>query len=114
VGDGCIINDAVIEHSLIGVRSRIEAGAVIRDSLVMGADFYETPDRARPPEAPPIGIGQGSHIERTIVDKNARIGDDVRITPDGKPAPFDGPNFYVRDGLVIIPKNAVVMSGTTI
>jgi len=114
VGDGCIINDAVIEHSLIGVRSRVEAGAVIRDSLVMGADFYETPDRAHPPEAPPIGIGQGSHIERTIVDKNARIGDDVRITPDGKPAQLDGPNFYVRDGLVIIPKNAVVMSGTQI
>jgi glucose-1-phosphate adenylyltransferase len=114
VSDGCIINDAVIEHSLVGVRSRIEAGAVIRHSLVMGADYYETPDRDRPPEAPPIGIGQGAYIERTIVDKNARIGDEVRITPDAKPAQFDGPNFYVREGLVIIPKNAVVMSGTTI
>ncbi|HYC32502.1 MAG TPA: sugar phosphate nucleotidyltransferase, partial [Gemmatimonadales bacterium] len=114
VGDGCIINDALIEHSLVGVRSRIEAGATIRDSLVMGADYYETPDRPRPPEAPPIGIGQGAYIERTIVDKNARIGDDVRITPDGKPANFDGPNFYIRDGLVIIPKSAVVMSGTVI
>ena len=114
VGDGCIINDAVIEHSLIGVRSRIEAGATIRDSLIMGADYYETPERARPPGAPPMGIGQGCHIERTIVDKNARIGDDVRITPDDKPPTFDGPNFYVRDGLVIIPKNGVVMSGTVI
>ena len=114
IGDGCIINDALIEHSLVGVRSRIEAGAVIRDSLVMGADYYETPDRPGPPEAPPIGIGQGAHIERTIVDKNARIGDDVRITPDGKPPNFDGPNFYIRDGLVIIPKSAIVMSGTLI
>jgi glucose-1-phosphate adenylyltransferase len=114
VGDGCIINDAVIEHSLVGVRSRIEAGAVIRDSLVMGADYYETPDRTRPPEAPPIGIGQGSVIERTIVDKNARIGDDVRITPDGKPVHFDGPNFYVRDGIVVVPKNAVIPSGSEI
>ena len=96
------------------MRSRIEAGATIRDSLIMGADYYETPDRPRPEGAPPIGIGQGAHIDRTIVDKNARIGDDVRITPDGKPPEFDGPNFFVRDGLVVIPKGAIVMSGTEI
>jgi glucose-1-phosphate adenylyltransferase len=114
IADGCIINDAVIEHSLIGVRSRIEAGAEIRDSLVMGADYYETPDRRSPLGAPLMGIGQGTRIERAIVDKNARIGDDVRISPEGKPAHFDGPNFYVRDGLVVIPKGAVVMSGSTI
>ena len=80
----------------------------------MGADYYETPDRPRPAGAPPIGIGQGAWIERTIVDKNARIGDAVRITPEGKPAEFDGPNFYVRDGIVVVPKNAVIMSGTEI
>jgi len=114
VADGCIINDALIEHSLIGVRSRIEAGATIRDSLIMGTDYYEIPERPGPAGAPPMGIGRGCFIERTIVDKNARIGDDVRITPDGKPASFDGPNFYLRDGLVIIPKSAVVMSGTEI
>ncbi|HUF34364.1 MAG TPA: glucose-1-phosphate adenylyltransferase [Gemmatimonadales bacterium] len=114
VADGCIINDALIEHSLIGVRSRIEAGATIRDSLIMGTDYYEIPERPGPAGAPPMGIGQGCFIERTIVDKNARIGDDVRITPDGKPPSFDGPNFYTRDGLVIIPKGAVVMSGTEI
>jgi len=114
IADGCIINDALINHSLVGVRSRIEAGSTIRDSLVMGADYYETPDRPKPEGAPPIGIGQGAWIERTIVDKNARIGDEVRITPAGKPAELDGPNFYVRDGLVIIPKGAVVMSGTVI
>ena len=114
IADGCIINDAVIEHSLVGVRARIEAGSTIRDSLVMGADYYETPDRTPPPGAPPIGIGQGAWIERAIVDKNARIGDAVRITPEGKPAHFDGPNFHVRDGIVVVPKNAVIMSGTEI
>jgi glucose-1-phosphate adenylyltransferase len=114
IADGCIINDAVIEHSLIGVRSHIQAGATIRDSLVMGQDYYETPDRPGPWGAPPMGLGHGTSIERTIVDKNARIGDEVRITPDGKPAHLDGPNFYIREGLVIIPKNAVVMSGTVI
>ncbi|MBP2647111.1 MAG: glgC [Gemmatimonadetes bacterium] len=114
ISDGCIINDAVIEHSLIGLRSRIQAGAVIRDSLVMGQDYYETVERGRPSGAPLIGIGHGSVIERTIVDKNARIGDGVRISPDDKPASFDGPNFYVRDGLVVIPKNAIVPDGSVI
>ena len=114
ISDGCIINDAEIEHSLIGLRSRIQAGAVIRDSLIMGQDYYETVERGRPSGAPLIGIGHGSVIERTIVDKNARIGDGVRISPDGKPASFDGPNFYVRDGLVVIPKNAIVPDGSVI
>ncbi len=113
IADGCIVIDAEITHSLIGVRSRIHAGAVIRDSLVMGADYYETPERVRP-GAPPIGIGEGTVIERAIVDKNARIGSGVRITPDGKPAEMDGPNFYVRDGIVVIPKGAVVPDGTVI
>jgi glucose-1-phosphate adenylyltransferase len=114
IADGCIINDAVIEHSLVGVRARIEAGATIRYSLLMGADYYETPDRAPPMGAPPIGIGQGTSIERAIVDKNARIGDSVRISPEGKPPHFDGPNFYVRDGIVVVPKNAVIPSGSEI
>ncbi len=114
ISDGCIINDAQIEHSLVGVRSRIEAGATLRHTLVMGQDYYETPDRVRAEGAPPMGIGHEVWIEGTIVDKNARIGDGVRITPEGKPADFDGPNFFVRDGLVIIPKGAVVANGTVI
>jgi glucose-1-phosphate adenylyltransferase len=79
----------------------------------MGHDYYETPERARH-GAPAMGIGHGTVIERTIVDKNARIGADVRITPDGKPAELDGRNFYVRDGIVVIPKNAVIPDGTII
>jgi len=114
LADGCIINDATIEHSLVGVRSRIQAGATIRDSLLMGQDYYDSPERRPVLGAPIMGIGHRAWIERTIVDKNARIGDDVRITPGGKPDFFDGPNFYVRDGIVIIPKNAVIMSGTVI
>jgi glucose-1-phosphate adenylyltransferase len=114
IADGCIINDARIEHSLLGVRSRVQAGATIKDALVMGQDYYDSPDRAPVAGAPTMGIGHRAWIERTIVDKNARIGDDVRITPDGKPAYHDGVNFYVRDGIVIIPKNAVIMSGTVI
>ena len=114
IADGCIINDASIEHSLLGVRSRVQAGATIHDALVMGQDYYDSPDRLPLPGAPTMGIGHGAWIERTIVDKNARIGDEVRITPAGKPSFLDGPNFYVRDGIVIIPKNAVIMNGTVI
>jgi glucose-1-phosphate adenylyltransferase len=114
IADGCIINDAHIEHSLLGVRSRVQAGATIRDSLVMGQDYYDSPERAPAPDAPTMGIGHGAWIERTIVDKNARIGHDVRISPAGKPAFFDGPNYYIRDGIVIIPKNAVIRNGTVI
>lgn len=114
IADGCIINDTYIEHSVIGVRSRIQSGATIRDALIMGADFYDSPDRLPVPGAPTMGIGHRTWIERTIVDKNARIGDEVRISPEGRPDVLDGPNFYVRDGIVIIPKNAVIMSGTVI
>ena len=114
LADGCIINDAEIEHSVVGVRSRIQSGAHIHHSLVMGQDYYDSPERVPLPGAPTMGIGHGAWIEGTIVDKNARIGDNVRITPEGKPAFLDGANFYVRDGIVIIPKNAVIMSGTVI
>jgi glucose-1-phosphate adenylyltransferase len=114
LADGCILNDAVIEHSVVGVRSRIQGGATIHDSLVMGQDYYDSPDRVPVPGAPTMGIGHGTSIQGTIVDKNARIGDNVRISPDGKPANMDGPNFYVRDGVVIIPKGAVIMNDTVI
>jgi glucose-1-phosphate adenylyltransferase len=114
IADGCIINDAHIEQSVVGVRSRIQAGATIRQALLMGADYYDSPDRLTVPGAPTMGIGHGAWIERTIVDKNARIGDEVRISPEGKPAFVDGPNFFIRDGIVIIPKNAVIPSGTVV
>jgi glucose-1-phosphate adenylyltransferase len=79
----------------------------------MGQDYYESPDRGTD-GTPALGIGHDTVIERTIVDKNARIGDGVRITPDGKPSFLDGANFYVREGIVIIPKNAVIPSGTVL
>ena len=110
ISDGCIISDAHIERSVIGVRSIIESGATIRNSIVMGADFYETeaPDDRRVPK---IGIGRNCVIDRAIIDKNARIADGVVITPEGKPADFDGGNYFIRDGIVVVPKNAVIPAG---
>lgn len=117
IADGCIIVEAKIDHSIIGIRSRIEAGAVIKDTIIMGLDDYETAEETQSGLArgiPPLGIGKNTHIERAIVDKNARIGDNVRISPDGKPENYDGDNFYVRDGIVVVPKGGVIRSGTVI
>jgi glucose-1-phosphate adenylyltransferase len=117
VGDGCIISDAHIERAVIGIRSIIESGATIRNSVIMGADYYEDEAFEAFQDAgprPPIGIGRNSVIDRAIIDKNARIGESVVITPDGKAPNVDSTNYYIRDGVVVIPKNAVIPNGTWI
>jgi glucose-1-phosphate adenylyltransferase len=80
---------------------------------MMGADYYES-ETAGPPGAPPMGIGRNTTIKDAIVDKNARIGERVVISPEGKPHEMDGDNFFIRDGVIIIPKNAVIPDGTWI
>jgi glucose-1-phosphate adenylyltransferase len=110
IADGCIISDAHLERSVIGVRSIIQSGATIRNSIVMGADYFEQ-DRLPDSRQPAIGIGRNCVIDRAIIDKNARIADGVVITPEGKPTDFDGDNYFIRDGIVIVPKNAVIPAG---
>lgn len=110
ISDGCIISDAQIERSVIGVRSYIQAGTTIRDSIVVGADFYDAA-LAQSGDEPGIGIGKNCVIDHAIIDKNARIGNGAVVTPEGKPENFDGPNYYIRDGVIIIPKNAVIPDG---
>jgi len=112
VSDGCIIDDAHIERSVIGIRSYIKSGTTIRQSVVMGADFYDADAASR--GGPELGIGKNCVIDQAIIDKNARIGDGCVITPDGKPDNFDGPNYYVRDGIVVVPKGASIPAGTWI
>ncbi|HEV3409902.1 MAG TPA: glucose-1-phosphate adenylyltransferase [Chthoniobacterales bacterium] len=114
ISDGCIISDAHIERSVVGVRSVIKTGATIRNSIVMGADYYETDTANIPPGAPAMGIGRHCVIDRAIIDKNARIADGVVVTPEGKPPDYDGPNYFIRDGIVVIPKNAVIPPGVWI
>ena len=113
ISDGCIISDAHIERSVIGIRSIIESGATIRNSVVMGADYFEE-DRPSGADMPAIGIGRNCVIDRAIIDKNARIADGVVITPEGKPAHFDAENYFIRDGIVVVPKNAVIPAGVWI
>jgi glucose-1-phosphate adenylyltransferase len=115
--DGCILNDAKVRDSVIGIRSNIGAGCSISRTVIMGCDYYESMDSIKRHEAqnlPRMGIGRNVRIENAIIDKNARIGDNVVISPAGKPNQVDHPLYYIRDGIVIIPKNAVIPSGTVI
>jgi glucose-1-phosphate adenylyltransferase len=109
--EGCRVMKADITHSIIGIRSQVSAGATIRDSILMGADYY---DNESNPAGIPIGIGANCHIEGAILDKNARIGDGVIIRPFPRDQDLDHNNWYVRDGIVVIPKDAVIPSGTRI
>jgi glucose-1-phosphate adenylyltransferase len=110
LAEGCRIQKAEITHSVIGVRSIICSGTVIKDSIIMGADFYST----EKPALPPIGIGPNCHIEGAIIDKNARIGADVIIHPFPRGTDINTADWTVQDGIVVIPKDAVIPPGTCI
>jgi glucose-1-phosphate adenylyltransferase len=112
--DGCVIEKATIEHSIIGIRSVIDEGTVLNNVILMGADYYEADLRQPKRESPYIGIGRNCKIQDAIIDKNARIGDNVIISPEGKDKEMNGEGFYIRDGIVVIPKNSVITSNTSI
>ena len=117
LSDGCIINRAQISNSIIGVRSVVGNGTMLQRVVMMGADYYESEHSIKEKqtsEIPPIGVGSNTRIENAILDKNTRIGDNCIISPDGKSDNEDGDGFYIRDGIVIIPKNAVVPHRTVI
>jgi glucose-1-phosphate adenylyltransferase len=114
LADGCLIEQAQISNALIGNRSVIERDVTLRDTIVMGADAYE-PKPARERRAGlPLGIGRGSSIQGAIIDKNARIGRDVRLGPFPPGTDFDDDNCIVRDGIVVVPKNAIIAPETVI
>jgi glucose-1-phosphate adenylyltransferase len=117
VSDGCIINHAKIHESIIGIRSLVGSGSSLNRVVMMGCDYYETQESIIENEMlgkPRLGIGQNTMIENAIIDKNARIGDNCVISPAGKPADMDAPLYFVRDGVVIIPKNGIIPHGTKI
>ncbi len=109
LAEGCLIMGSDITHSIVGIRSQISTGCVIKDTIVMGSDYYE-----RDIEGLPIGIGANCHIEGAILDKNVRIGSDVLILPFPRGTDIDHEKWYVRDGIVVIPKDAEIESGTRI
>jgi len=109
ISDGCIISDAHLERCVIGIRSIIQSGATVRNSIIMGADHFELAGGNA--SWPAIGIGRNCVSDRAIIDRNARIADGVVITPEGKPDNFDSENYFIRDGIVVVPKNAVIPAG---
>ena len=116
IADGCRISNGVtIENSVIGLRCIIGENATIRNSVLMGADEYETESELADDQArgqPPIGIGAGSFIEGAIIDKNCRIGTNVRVANGGGQDERDVSEFcFIRDGISIIAKNAVLTDG---
>ncbi|KAK2984262.1 hypothetical protein RJ640_010221 [Escallonia rubra] len=119
IGEGCVIKNCKIHHSVVGLRSCISEGAIIEDSLLMGADYYETDTDRRLLAAKgsvPIGIGMNTHIKKAIIDKNARIGDNVKIinSDDVQEAARETEGYFIKSGIVTVIKDALIPCGTII
>jgi len=117
VAEGSMIQSAEITDSIIGLRLRVGEGAVIKNTISMGCDYYETAEQIEENHRtglPLRGIGKNAHIEKAILDKNVRIGDGVKIVNSKAVENFDGPNYFIRDGIVIISKSTTIPSGTVI
>ncbi len=116
ISDGCIINEAQLKHTLVGIRSILESGCSLKRVVMMGADYFDTADKRNQPQnlGIPLGVGCGSRIENAIIDKNARIGRGCILSPQGKPSEVDHPLYYIRDGILVIPKGGVIPDATVI
>ena len=118
LASGCIIHNASIERSVIGIRSRIEDKTIVKDSIVMGLDYYESLEeiaankvRAKKPH---LGIGKNCHIENTIIDKNCAIGDNATIIGHPSLSDIETDTYCIRDGIIIIKKGAIILDNTVI
>jgi glucose-1-phosphate adenylyltransferase len=113
LAEGCYLDRCRIEESVIGIRTTVQPGAVIRQSVLLGADFYDA-DAEAPArdENPRLGIGRDVVLQRVIVDKNARIGDGARLVNERGVRDGDGDGYCIRDGVIIVPKDGVVKPGT--
>jgi glucose-1-phosphate adenylyltransferase len=116
VADGCMLERAEIESTVIGIRTRVGRGSRIKHSLLLGADEYQTALEGEPVARglPPLGIGENAWIENAIIDKNAHIGKNVTIRNQRGLKDHDGDSFFIRDGIVIVPKGASIADGTEI
>jgi len=117
VGDGCIITDSYLKRCVIGIRSTLREGARLENVVMMGSDKFESSaDRAKNREKgiPDIGVGMNCEIKNAIIDKGARIGDNVRLSPDGKLDGYSKDGIFVRDGIICVTKNAIVPANTVV
>lgn len=121
IGEGCILKNCSITHSVLGIRTRVESGCVIEDSLLMGADYYPSSAEKQDlncgnSKIPLPGIGADTTIRRAIIDKNARIGCNVKLINKDRveEAERESQGFYIRNGIVVVFKNATIPDGTII
>jgi glucose-1-phosphate adenylyltransferase len=112
VADGCFLDRCDIDQSVVGIRMHIGAGTRISRSVLLGADFYEDGDKDV--NVPPLGIGSDVVLERVIIDKNARIGDGARLTNVRRIQECDGDGYYIRGGIIVVPKGGVIGPGTVV
>ncbi|WP_043588585.1 glucose-1-phosphate adenylyltransferase [Geminisphaera colitermitum] len=116
-GDGSIVEDATLRRCVIGIRSFVRGGCVLEDVVMMGADSYEGEDDIRVNQTknlPNLGVGYGCKIRHAIIDKNARIGDNVTLNPEGKADGTYAHGVVIRDGVLVVPKGMTVPGGTVI
>ncbi|QQS41287.1 MAG: glucose-1-phosphate adenylyltransferase [Acidobacteriota bacterium] len=117
ISEGCILNGVYARNSIFGLRSRIDTGVRVEDSIIMGADYYESvADMQKNLETgrPHMGIGANTVVRKAIIDKNVRIGQNVKLVNERGIEEDEGENYYIRDGIILIPKNSVIKDGTVI
>ena len=117
IADGCFIMKSRIQNCIVGLRSYIGDGCELKNTIIMGCDYYAAapdPTDDQTLTMPHLAIGRGCKIDRAIIDKNVQIGEGVVITNKEGAPDCDAPTHYVRDGIVIIPKNSVIRAGTRI
>ena len=117
IAEGCILTGADVKHSIIGIRTRIGGGTTIKNSIIMGADSYETTqdlEENAVKRIPNIGIGNHCTVINAIIDKNVRIGDNVSIINAHNLQERDDENYYIRDGIIVVPKGSWIRNGTVI
>ena len=112
VTDGCFFDRCEIDQSVVGIRTHIEVGAKVTRSVLLGADFYE--EGGPPDGVPALGIGRDVVLNRAIIDKNARIGDGARLVNEANVDHADGDGWYIRGGIVVVPKGGVIPPGTVV
>jgi glucose-1-phosphate adenylyltransferase len=115
IAEGCYVDRCSIESSVVGIRTSVQPGAKIRRSVLLGADFYEADDEATARgDNPRLGIGRDVVLDRVIVDKNARIGDCAQLVNEAKVQEADGDGYYIRSGVIVVPKDGVIRPGTRV